>query len=489
VLRKAAGAVLALAIAAGTAQARTVVVDGACATSGTGDTLACGPSGPLRSIQEGVAGMRPGDTVHIRGAHDDFDGLYVEAIHLAGGTAKACTAALPCVIQGCRAGVCPRDEIPRLRGMRRHDDWTRPAPGIYRRSMEAVTAADQRDAFDPGMVMQDAVPLAYAGDAVAAPRDGEWSYDPSTHTIAVNPIGQATPAERIYVPSVTFGIRMAPPTAFVSLRHLTYEGTRWIVLDAGAPKTPSPGLAFTDLTLRFAPRFLILTRKTPGLRLEGVLGEYGCRGVSWLARHHGGCWGVRAFGAHHATIRGNTMRHLGAAGRRRSGTAAPGWACPWCDPPWNQPGHTDVSALGLAYEIKQTDTATFAENVAEDTANGGCGLDVSRRVRVERNRFVRTREGVTIRDFTPTSGCPTSDPTRFCFNADHVIDHNVIVDSGSPQVRHSCAISVEETRAPRDQVRSVARITNNTFIRPRGGTLCLPKPLPANLFVEHNLVQ
>jgi hypothetical protein len=143
----------------------------------------------------------------------------------------------------------------------------------------------------------------------------------------------------------------------------------------------------------------------------------------------------------------------------------------------------------MAYEIKQTDTATFADNVAEDTANGACGLDVSRRVRVERNRFVRTREGVTIRDFTPTSGCPTDDPKRYCFNADHVIDHNVIVQTGNPRVGHSCAISVDVPRKRHTEVPSLARITNNTLVRPQGGAICLPKPPPANVFVEHNVIQ
>jgi hypothetical protein len=479
-----------LVLLAGAAQARTLIVDGACPTSGSGETPTCGASGPLRTVQEGIQAMQPGDTVHIRGAHDGFDGVYVEALELAGAAAKTCTAAAPCVIQGCRAGVCPKDETPRLRGMRRHDDWTEPRPGVFRRVMEAVEPGEQRDEFDPGMLMQDGKPLAYDGDAVAAPRDGHWSYDPATHAITVNPVGKAR-AQGIEVPAVPIGIHMAPPTAHVTLQHFSYEGTRWIIVEAGRPRKPSPGLVFADLTLRFAPRFFIHTHTTPGMRIERVVGEYGCRGISWLARHHGGCWGLRAFGANDATIRGNTMRHLGSAGGRRIGTNGPGWPCPWCDPPWNDGSHTDLSALGMAYEIKQTAGATLTGNLAEDTANVGCGLDVSRRVRVEGNRFVRTREGVTVRDFTPTSGCPTTNPERYCFNAEHVIERNTIEQSGNPKVKHSCAISVDVGRKARTTAPPgpLARIVNNTIIGARGGTICLPKPPPAGVVVEGNVVK
>src|SRR6476660_348078 len=200
-----------VAMRAALAPAAERFVDGACPTSGTGLELSCGDAGPFRTITEGILAMQPGDTLSIRGAHAAFDGVYFEALMLRDlaplpGQSLPCTNELPCVIQGCRAGTCPDDEQPTVRGMIRHDDWIDAGGGVWTRAMEENPNPDglERDLFDPHMVLEGTgetlVPMAYAGDGITAPGDGEWSYHPATQRIAVNPTDLADPATTVYVP-------------------------------------------------------------------------------------------------------------------------------------------------------------------------------------------------------------------------------------------------------------------------------------------------
>src|SRR5206468_532329 len=84
-------------------QAATFYVDGNCPASGNGTTITCGTSGPKTSIPEGLALIKPGDTLEVRGIHPPhdgetsaFDGRYFQIEH---GITLACTATSPCTLQ------------------------------------------------------------------------------------------------------------------------------------------------------------------------------------------------------------------------------------------------------------------------------------------------------------------------------------------------------------------------------------------------------
>src|SRR6476659_7823641 len=135
-----AAAAAAFALVAASATAAVRFVDGACPGSGTGAGLACGATGPFRTIAEGVLAMQPGDTLNIRGAHGGFDGVYFEELMRRDGAtlpgkALPCTAGHRCVIQGCRAPGCPADEQPTVRGMTLRSDWVARGGGVYARTM------------------------------------------------------------------------------------------------------------------------------------------------------------------------------------------------------------------------------------------------------------------------------------------------------------------------------------------------------------------
>jgi len=76
--------IVAISAAAGASlQAATFYVDGNCPSSGSGSSIACGSTGPKKTIEEGVSLLRAGDTLEIRGVHaahngetGSFDGRY-----------------------------------------------------------------------------------------------------------------------------------------------------------------------------------------------------------------------------------------------------------------------------------------------------------------------------------------------------------------------------------------------------------------------------
>lgn len=56
-------------------QAATYYVDGNCPSSGTGASIACGASGPKKTLDEGIALLQnPGDILNVRGIHTAHDG-------------------------------------------------------------------------------------------------------------------------------------------------------------------------------------------------------------------------------------------------------------------------------------------------------------------------------------------------------------------------------------------------------------------------------
>jgi hypothetical protein len=484
------------------ARAAVYVVDGACPVSGTGSTLVCGPDGPFRTASEGIEAMGPGDTLNIRGAHDGFDGVYFEQLSVSDdsllpGKALGCSLTQRCVIQGCRAPVCPTDEQPVIRGMTLRSDWVSEGGGVYRRIMEATPEPDglERDLFDPHLLMQGtATPLtmlAYAGDDVTTPADGEWSYHPATQIIFANPLGDADPVTEIFVPHYAFNVHIQDPSAYLTLQYLTFEGSRGRSIDAHAePPTTISGLVLRHLIQRYVPRHFILTNGARGLSIEDNLTEYGCRGMSWSEPQGDGCFGYRVFGATNSVIRRNVIRHLGAAGRRKLSGGINGWPCSWCDPPWDDGEHTDVSASGVCINVKQTEGSTVEDNHCEDVSLGGIFLDVSRRVTVARNTLWRTRMAIGLSDFTPTNGCPTTATSEFCYNSDLVIRDNLIDESGLANIG-ACAVSIDGGSERHDGAAFLAQVYNNLIAHPGFAGICLKSALgtpTSDVSVWHNTV-
>jgi hypothetical protein len=497
-----AAACLGALLEATPARATVYFVDGACPTSGAGTSLACGASGPVRTIGEGIERMVAGDTLNVRGAHDGFDGIYVEQVHVSNesslpGRALACTAAQRCVIQGCRAGTCPTNEQPVVRGMRLRDDWTAQGGGVYARTMEASPELDgqERDAWDPHMLMQGTghplIMLAYAGDDVANPGDGAWSYHAGSHRVFVNPVGGAAPDAQVLVPHFSFNVHIESPTANLTVQYLTLEGTRGRSIDAhGNVGQPIAGLVLRGLVQRYVTRHFILANPAPGLLVEDNLSEYGCRGISWALTSGDGCFGYRVFGAHGAVFRRNTLRHIGSGGRRKLSSGSTGWVCPWCDPPWNDPEHTDVSTFGVAFNIKQTSGAVLEDNQIEDITLSGVALDVSRGVTVQRNTIRRSRIAVSMSNFTPTGGCPSTATSQYCYNSDHLIRSNVVHESGLDNVT-SCAIDVTGGSERHDGGQMLAEVTNNVIDRPSFAGICVRSESgspTSDVTIAHNTV-
>ncbi len=412
--------------------AATRLVDGACATSGSGAGRVCGTAGPFRTIAEGVLAMQPGDTLAMRGAHDGFDGVYYEPVTLRGGglpgKALVCTAAQRCLITSCAPPDCPTAEHATVRVMESLTEWA-PYPGFPGAYGQATTVAtdldanDVRDsrAGDPRMVMQRSgdtfVPLAYAGDGMI-PGDGRWSFTADgTHVVTVNPIGDA-PIADVFVPRYSYGVLLGAPSAHVTLRNFTVQGPRHVGIQSYASPPGMTGLVIEDVTVQFFPRHGIRTTNgaiAPVIRRVRV--EQGCRGLSWALSTGDGCFGYRLFSIHGGQVTENYAGHLGSAGRIRlsnptNPTGSP-WPCPWCDLPWNTTGATEVSTTGVAFNVKQTGlvgadgvsalSETLVEgNRVEDISFAAFSIDTAFGVRVRGNVIFRARMGMTQDVFTPS---------------------------------------------------------------------------------------
>lgn len=407
---------LATLLLTGRAEATQYTVDGACPSSGAGVSDTCGPTGPMRTIMEGLALLEPGDTLVIRGAHGAFDGRYRERLTLAGATAVVCTASAPCLIQG-----DPRDPPPVVDGTIVPTDWRDDGGGVYSRAQEASTQQETqyiRDDYDPHLVIEGDTPLAYAGDATT-PARGQWSYDPATHRIQVAPVG-AIAGVRVPRHAQNMDVRGPTWSAYVTFQRLAFEGPRSLSIQFAA-NGPHRGMVLRDIHQRFVPSMALLGNNLPGLIVEDSTVEYLSRGISW----GGSGFGYRLFYADNAIIRGNTLRHLGAAGMMRGHMQqGQGWQCAWCDSPWNDRAHTQMSSIAIGIQVKKTTDARIEGNVVEDASNGGISLDVSKRVTVVGNTVRRARGGVSLSNFTPDPQCPTTDPGASCYNQDHVVESN-----------------------------------------------------------------
>jgi len=443
--RRACRVVLAVASAcfiltARSAHATAWFVDGGCPTAGTGRSATCGATGPFRTVAQGVTAMQAGDTLTIQGAHGAFDGIYREQLTLANGEssltpgrALACTQTAPCTIQGSGS--------PIMRASRRYTDWVDRGGGVYSRIAEMspdMESTFNRDQYEPETLLLASPTstlltfLPYAGDSVASPPDGNWSYNPTTHEVRVNPTGNADPS-LIEVPYYQHALLWHLPTQYVTIQDMAFEASRYSTLQTyGSPPDGGiHGLVFRRIRGWYAPRFLIImTNGAVAPLLEDVDLQYGARGNSQPNGVNHGVYGLRLFMVHGITIRRVHVAHLGTMGRTLAG--APQFGGPFLDPPWNNTQVTEYPEWGHCLNIKQTDGGLVEDFSCEDFASVGIILDVSNGVVVRRTTLNRGEMGLSIRDQTP-DGTHTQ-----CYNnsfEDTVLQN--IFPPGSPQ----CAVN------------------------------------------------
>lgn len=427
----AAAAVLAARPAA--LHAATYFVDGACPTSGSGGAIGCGASGPFKTVSEGISALQPGDTLNIRGAHDGFDGMYKEYVGIWGtagdgapGKALSCTAASPCVVQGCPAAACGADETPTITGLVRRTDWTDRGGGVYSRTMESRSEYIGDDSpgssTNPVQILQGddiaaLTQLQYAGNNVAAPGDGQWSFEPSTNRVFVNPAGTGHPnaALRLWVPDQLGLLTMqgdvnrcpsspaCPESSHVTVRRLTFAGSRWmgLLLWPASPPNYQSGINLDRVTVRYIPRFAINPYRHQNFTWTDLLIEKGARGVSVNPSGFGGGFALRVANSNGGgTIRNLTIRHYGQAGRFQ-GTSFDygGIECHWCEAPWNDKTGNYVSSNGLGLDLKWSTGITVSGVTIEDVSWAGIRLDTVNNSTLEAFAVRGARYGVQLTEY------------------------------------------------------------------------------------------
>jgi cysteine-rich repeat protein len=363
--------------------------------------------------------MQPGDTIDV--AAGIYEGPFNPG-------RVRCTATLPCTIRG--AGMFTTV----LRGMRPATDWQSMGNGVYRRTMQAsadpITTADDgypmRDAYDPANLYQrngyvepgsglvEHLPLGYAGDGVTSPGDGQWSYDPTTHTVFANPYGSA-PIGDVLIPFVSRLFDLRQSSGHWTVQDLSLEGARAFIADHQPDGGSLPGMVFRNVGAGYVPRWIMRLNPVPGVTLDNVRLRWIARGTSAIVpEDQRSGYGIRLFGAHGSTITGLDCRHLG------SGTS---WCGGACMPPWNGNSFTVVPHGGHCVDIKQTDGFTFSDGVIDaGPVQGGVKVDVSRNGTVATTRFTRNVRAIVLNAQTPTTGFTT---TYSIFVDENLFDGNV----------------------------------------------------------------
>ncbi|MFQ5667538.1 MAG: choice-of-anchor Q domain-containing protein [Candidatus Binatia bacterium] len=407
-------------------------VDGGCSTSGDGTTLTCGATGPFRTISEGVTAMTPGTALYVRGAHGTFDGVYHEYVGIWGTDTDAypgknlnCTATQPCVIEGCPADACSADERPTLSGLVQRRDWEAAGTEIWKRTMESraneVAATYLLDDYAPGFIAQGTsrTHLSYAGDNVKTPGEGTWSYDTTTHTVYVNPVGARNPntdrGAELYVPDhktivAIIGDEGSPHSCLpgvsclgahhLTLRRLRLEGGRWTGLDIFARFNSNgsihrfDGIRVEDVQIQDTGAIGFVGGRFVNLVVNNVDTEYIGRGTQTdpTARPAQiSSFGVRLFHVDGGVLTNLIGAHLGEHG----GVAK----CPWCDAPWNTaqvPG-----GKGSCLDLKQSRNVVVDGLSCTDVAGFGVQNDVSHDVEYAHLTVTRVGQGFSDRVFTP----------------------------------------------------------------------------------------
>jgi cysteine-rich repeat protein len=494
-----AAACAGISLWAASATAAVYFVDGACATSGTGATLGCGPSGPFRTIGEGIEAMGSGDTLDVRGPHGGFDGTYFEELYLESpvpatlphGKALACTSGARCVIEGCRAANgCPANEQATVTGMIRRRDWVSDGGGVYHRTMEATphpetTNANRSDGsgdYDPYNLFENDgagfYPLAYAlaGDDVRTPADGQWSFAPATRTIYVNPTGTADPGTAVYVPHLSNLVWVDAPTANLTLQYLDFIGSRSVGLDLGHSNGDVPNLVVQHGTIAHFRRMGVhFQRLRPGLLFNDLTVEDFGRGESFQTTTSDSSYGFRGFHSDGGVIQDSTVRHGGCTGQIRFSGPNP-WPCSWCDAPWNSASHTYASNHVHGFQIKQSAGFTFRRLHALDLSASGFYDDVTRDLTVTASDATRTAMCLVASNFTPDplSGCVDGNANQFCHWSNLAVDGLTCTDTGTNDITH-CAVVLQGTdaseRSPGQAY--LARFYNSFILRPGFAGVCV----------------
>jgi hypothetical protein len=357
------------------------------------------------TVQAALAVMQPGDTVDVG------PGVYEGPINL--GRIR-CTATLPCTLRG--AGMLSTY----IRGMRAESTWTSLGGGVYRHAMTAsvdpiTTLGDgfpMRDAYDPANVYQrdgfvnpitgtlEHLPLGYAGDGVAAPGDGRWSYDPATHTVTANPYGNAPPTD-LLIPFLSRLFDLRTSQGYWTITDIALEGSRAFGSNHELSAGPLPGMVLRNVGGGYVPRWWAKWQPPLGVIVDNVRLRWIARGMSAIVpvgQRSG--YGLRFFNANGALLSGIDCRHLGAGASWCGASAVSGFA--GCMPPWNTDAFTTVGGAGHCVDLKQTDGATFTMGFIDDgPVQGGVKLDVSRNVTVENTYFSRNVRALVLNEQTP----------------------------------------------------------------------------------------
>jgi hypothetical protein len=474
-------------------------VDGGCAVDGDGTVVTCasvsGATGPFKRIAAGVKALRSGDTLHVRGRHDGFDGVYRgEYLGIFGADHLDCRASR-CTIRGYQG------ERPVVSGFKTYGDWQQTSPGsaVWFRDMErhdecqgqgpSGGAAGRRDPdadWDPQLIVQDRtgirIPLQY-NDRIGGARfveerlkdDGSWWHDLAGHRSYVNPHGgnnpNRDPGTVLLVPQEQALIVIdgsgecgqGPPRVShnVLVKQIAMEGARSKFVEVnGRVGESASDIRFEAISMRFTGgRYAFHTQRVTRFSVEDAVSEWIGRGLSWHDHVHA----FRTFHMDHATLRGITCRHLGSdnTGRRA-----------FLDPPWANVLSSWWGG-GTCLQVKQSNDVMLHDITAEDLSLVGVALDVSRRTVLDGFDIRRAASAIALMEFTPAPRpCDERNDAHFCHNYDHVIRNGRIHASGMDPIG---AIVVD--RNARDAHKKLqagqftAKIYNVAITYPRGAAI------------------
>lgn len=463
-------------------------VDGGCLASnggpgfsGDGTSLVCASSagghGPFTTIGEAIQNIGGsttiqssslGDHINVRGAHPAeggnntgaFDGTYPEAIYLAPsnlrptaipfGKAANCLSGGACVITGCRAADgCAQDETATVRGMTLRSDWVQ-VGNIWHRTSEQIINPLYRietdlsgrcstvgcSDTDPYALYQSNgggfVPLLYAGDTSGAPTSlaaGSWMYDNTAGIAYVRATGDADPRTTVMYPSYGITAQLSNPTANLTWQFINIEGSRTTIQDWCQSGAPCTNLTLAHYWRRYYKREGTLSQRATGMVVNDVNTEVGGRGISNFGTT-AGTYGWRIFHADGISISNSIVQHLGSDGATGNG----GFLCPWCDSPWNVTAPctagtncTNLRTTGTAYQLKQTQGATWSNLTVVDVNNAAIHDDCSHDLTITDLTATRTGPCISASNFTPDTSSATA---PFGHWSDLTVDGAICTDTG-----------------------------------------------------------
>lgn len=412
---------------------RTHYVDSTCAENGNGTTRECGPNGPFRTIQQAADVAACGEQVLVRA------GRYEELLTVR----RACSLSAPLRIAGCAPPFCDVTEVPLLTGWERRADWAETTAGTWTRFMEAAaldTMPYQRDAFDPMNLAESGAttePLFYAGDNIATPAVGMWSYHPATRRITVTPRRSIADVEVPMRPSVVVVERGASGIIFDGL---AIKGGRVRLFVVGSPGGFTPDVQVGNSLVAFAPRMAFHLHSAPRARLTNVTIEDVARGISVPVADTAG-FAVREFESDGIVLDRVFARRLGHY------LGAP---------------QTATRAGASVFDIKYTDGFEIINCTVEDWPAQPCmRIDASHNGRIADSTCRRGGRGVALGNVTPLPPVP-----RFQGVA------NISLVRLRLEATRVCGVQITDQPEPGAAV--WARIVNLLITPTAGAPYCIP---------------